>query len=252
MTLLGCAVVPVPGARAFGAHSDPPTQTVPKHHVKAGYLLQTRGKCSFPITSLFECTRAAQVLVAAQKGVSAINDGEHAVTSDPPNCYFENEVLKFNSAMSNTGLCSSEDVCVCKVDHRKSCATSCSGKTQIGVKTKGACAAEKCDNVLNPFLSLRTFGCSPDVHGHGNDPCCDVRKCGKCENSCAGQMLGAQAIDHRGARPVCEAEECNESVDPYINLQTWGCTKDVNAPTWGNDPCCDIRSGCGKTNQEHN
>ena len=43
----------------------------------------------------------------------AIDDRQYGVDHDPPNCYYEDGVLKFNVFGQNTGACSDEDVCLC-------------------------------------------------------------------------------------------------------------------------------------------
>ena len=63
------------------------------------------------ITSLSECSAAAAALGLAD--TSAVDDGQTGATFDPPYCYFEGGVLKYNSNGQNTGSCSSSDQCVC-------------------------------------------------------------------------------------------------------------------------------------------
>ena len=59
----------------------------------------------------WECTAAADML--GLSGLPAVHDRQFGVDHDPPNCYFEGGVLKYNPG-GNTGACSDKDVCLCK------------------------------------------------------------------------------------------------------------------------------------------
>jgi hypothetical protein len=58
------------------------------------------------------CAAAAVSLGFADTTVS--DDGQHGVSYDPKGCYYEGGSLKYNSAQSNTGSCTSSDMCLCQ------------------------------------------------------------------------------------------------------------------------------------------
>ena len=63
------------------------------------------------IKSLIECSAAGRYLNL--QDVSASMDGQDGgVSYDPPFCYYENNMLKFNAGR-NSGLCTSTDICIC-------------------------------------------------------------------------------------------------------------------------------------------
>ena len=82
----------------------------------APYVLVASGPTcsagSHVIKSLSECSAAAVVLELSD--TTAVDDNQSGVTYDPPYCYFENNVLKFNSNGLNTGNCTATDKCVCR------------------------------------------------------------------------------------------------------------------------------------------
>ena len=47
--------------------------------------------------------------------MTAVDDDQLGVTYDPPYCYFEGNIFKFNYNGSNTGGCSTSDKCVCQI-----------------------------------------------------------------------------------------------------------------------------------------
>ena len=63
------------------------------------------------ITTPNECEIAA--LQLGLSDISATDDGQNGVTYDPPFCYFEGGILKFNFGGTNKGTCGSYDKCVC-------------------------------------------------------------------------------------------------------------------------------------------
>ena len=63
--------------------------------------------------SLSECSSAAITLGLSD--ATAVDDEQSKKTYDPPYCYLEGGVLRFNSDGSNTGECSVEDKCVCRI-----------------------------------------------------------------------------------------------------------------------------------------
>ena len=56
--------------------------------------------------------RAARFLGLPDTSASDDNDG-NGPDSDPPYCYFESSTLTFNQDATNTGGCSTSDVCLC-------------------------------------------------------------------------------------------------------------------------------------------
>ena len=45
----------------------------------------------------------------------ATDDRQNYVYYDPSGCYFENNILKFNARLTNTGPCTVYDNCLCKI-----------------------------------------------------------------------------------------------------------------------------------------
>ena len=78
------------------------------------YELQTAGRCLLYITSMSECTQAARALNLTSTKVS--NDQQRKSTY-PPGCYFERffTSLKLNVDGTNTGTCSQDSECLCKL-----------------------------------------------------------------------------------------------------------------------------------------
>ena len=64
------------------------------------------------VTSLSECSTAAVALRLAD--TTAQDDNQSGSTLDPPYCYYEGGVLKYNSKGNNTGPCTTGDKCVCR------------------------------------------------------------------------------------------------------------------------------------------
>ena len=58
------------------------------------------------------CERAARILGLSDTSASDDTDG-NGPDSDPPYCYFESSTLTFNQDATNTGGCSTSDVCLC-------------------------------------------------------------------------------------------------------------------------------------------
>ena len=74
------------------------------------------------VHSLEECEKAAH---AMRLGDTTATIDTQAAASDPPYCYFEGGSLKFNAAASNTGTCTSFDMCLCRVEVDTPMAGSC-------------------------------------------------------------------------------------------------------------------------------
>lgn len=79
--------------------------------VTSVYDVWTQGKCDRWIYYIDGCTLAANELNLST--VEAVDDGQSGGWTDPPYCYIENSVLKFNSDGTNRGLCSQSDQCIC-------------------------------------------------------------------------------------------------------------------------------------------
>ena len=67
--------------------------------------------CDF-VRSASECESAAHELGLSD--VTVFDDGQNGAFHDPPFCYFEGEILKFNDLGTNTGHCTTYDVCLCR------------------------------------------------------------------------------------------------------------------------------------------
>ena len=63
------------------------------------------------ITSLSECSEAAAALRLSD--TTATDDGQSGGNSDPPYCYIEDNILKFNSDGTNRGNCNAKHTCIC-------------------------------------------------------------------------------------------------------------------------------------------
>ena len=91
--------------------------------VESGHATFTSGAdCeangAISITTLADCSAAGAALGFSYRRKScggwcpAVDDGQDGVSYDPPYCYAEHGVLKFNSAGTNTGGCK-RDTCIC-------------------------------------------------------------------------------------------------------------------------------------------
>ena len=69
------------------------------------------GKCETYISSAADCRTAAIQVNADDQTV--LNDNQDGVSYDPKGCYYERGYLKFNSKMTNSGLCNDDDWCLC-------------------------------------------------------------------------------------------------------------------------------------------
>ena len=84
-------------------------------HILSGlnYTLVSSGSNCTRVRSLSECSSAAIALGLLKN--TAVDDKQSRKRFDPPYCYVEKGVLKFNSDGSNTGKCSARDQCVCRI-----------------------------------------------------------------------------------------------------------------------------------------
>lgn len=80
--------------------------------VQAPYKMVRSGTSCKRITTKTECEVASRRL--GLQGYTAVDDNQKKVSHDPPYCYLEGGQLKFNADGSNSGRCSSADVCLCK------------------------------------------------------------------------------------------------------------------------------------------
>ena len=77
------------------------------------YIRKHSGRCTYDITTIRECDIAAKALNFSD--TIATDDRQNYVTYDPSGCYFENNMLKFNARLTNTGPCTVYDNCLCKI-----------------------------------------------------------------------------------------------------------------------------------------
>merc|ERR1719265_2072642 len=89
-----------------------PSPTSASTTTSVAYLVLKSCECEWPLTSIEECSAAAQSLDLSD--TTATDDGQSGKSYDPPGCYFESSSLKFNADQSNTGDCKSADQCICK------------------------------------------------------------------------------------------------------------------------------------------
>ena len=90
----------------------PPPPNPPGETTVRVYHLLTSGRCGInAILSQSDCDAAARFLSLSD--ITSTPDGQTAAGFDPPYCYMENSLLKFNAGGSNTGLCSVHDTCLC-------------------------------------------------------------------------------------------------------------------------------------------
>jgi len=87
------------------------------------YELLTSGSCAVAITSIDECSSAAEQLGLSD--TTASDDGQSRASWDPPYCYFENSNLKFNSDGRNRGPCTRTDKCLCQVANTPASGGTC-------------------------------------------------------------------------------------------------------------------------------
>ena len=69
--------------------------------------------CDF-VRSASECESAAHELGLADVTVSDDKQNAYHSSAHPPFCYFEGGRLKFNDVGTNTGNCTTSDVCLCR------------------------------------------------------------------------------------------------------------------------------------------
>jgi len=104
--------LPCPTPAPTVAPTPVPTP-VPTPPTPALYELRVTGKCGVEIIDMAECGTAAGHLGLSD--VTPSDDGQNGVGYDPPFCYLEGGSLKFNSAGTNTGQCTSSDQCLCSL-----------------------------------------------------------------------------------------------------------------------------------------
>ena len=92
--------------------------------LNSGYILvetQNTITCDY-ITTSSECEAAAQDLGLPDTSATPSPISQYDHTADPPYCYIEDDVLKFNGDGTNAGACGSDggygprylDKCLCK------------------------------------------------------------------------------------------------------------------------------------------
>lgn len=89
----------------------PPPPHLPNQAPIGTFHLREFGTCPFAqvVDTLEGCNAAAQSLSLADSTA----ESDPPSGADPPWCYFENGVLKFNVDGTNTGSCSATDKCIC-------------------------------------------------------------------------------------------------------------------------------------------
>ena len=125
----------------------------------------TSGTC-YPILSLSECKIAAVALDISF--TRAYDDGQYAAISDPPYCYVENKILKFNQASimgrGNTGSCSHTDECLCRTGACKldPCPNCLFTSFQLNCEVMYICVCARtrvCENTIHEPVSMAVCVC---------------------------------------------------------------------------------------------
>jgi len=188
---LGCDHGPLNSVCHVKVPTPPPAPTpVPG----AAYELKTSGHCSMPITSFVECSRAAAELRLSETTVS--DDRQYSVSYDPKGCYFEWSELKYNKSHKNTGQCTKQDKCLCKLavtpvnggwghfSPWPSCSKSCDGG--VSVQTR------KCDSPRPAFGGKACVGSAKNTK-----PCnAHVCNCPTCKVTAAGHVKVGHVTEH--------------------------------------------------------
>eukprot|EP00937_MAST-01D_sp_MAST-1D-sp2_P002663 g2663.t1 len=114
--------------------------------------LKTSGSCGGDeIKTLAQCSAAAARLGLSD--TTAADDNQARVNYDPPGCYFESGVLKFDSD-GNTGSCSSSDQCVCCTQNPKPPAQSASSLTLVNTRMSWYAARTYCQSRGGDLVSI--------------------------------------------------------------------------------------------------
>lgn len=104
--------------------SPPPMAPPPPHSPPyppgrappASFFTQTSGRCRNDVVTKALCTEAGTVLadlLGLAGIIAAVDDNQPTgVNYDPPFCYFESGILKYNAG-ANYGSCTSVDMCLC-------------------------------------------------------------------------------------------------------------------------------------------
>ena len=168
--------------------------------------------CDFVRTSS-ECESAAQLLNLTD--ITVVDDLQNGAPHDPPFCYFEAETLKFNKLGTNTGPCTTSDLCICRqhdycaenpcVEGRGHCDndTECEGllvcgRMNCGISSVANCCTHSCNNDANcqsgecnsEFGHCRLNSDTIDWSWCGQDsPCVDGE--GDCDHhsDCEGTLI---------------------------------------------------------------
>ena len=90
----------------------PPPPHLPGQAPIHQYHMVDYGSCIVPVDTMQHCEAAAAYLNLTDLTVQ--DDQQKQFNLDPPFCYFELGVLKFNVDGTNTGPCSQRDQCLCE------------------------------------------------------------------------------------------------------------------------------------------
>ena len=99
------------------------------------YSLLGGGKCRKLINTTVDCGAAAGALLPGGTfgpPFTASPDGRHTNSNFPSGCYYTSAGLKFNLAQSNTGFCSSTNLCICDNSDAAAVDIGCSGLCPMG------------------------------------------------------------------------------------------------------------------------
>jgi len=204
---------------------DESTESEESLEALPSYFVQQREQCEFPFKSLRACSEAAQTL---QVALTFARDDEQSDGEwyDPPWCYLEEGVLKFNYGF-NVGGCNSVDQCICG---------------------NAASAAEK--------GAGHQFGAAGDAaEGHGVPGFAKPRMAG--EPPSFKQILDhAEELRHEFflqknancANPIKSREDCGLAAW-ILGLSSAGAVDDVpvaglnNRSSWATPPHCYVSEG---------
>ena len=172
------------------------------------------------ITSSSECQSAARELGLSD--VWAVDDGQTGEMYDPPFCYFEESSLKFNNLGTNTGLCDTYDICLCR--QNDFCAITPCGEGQGDCDDDNECEGSLVCGQLNCVMNNTILDCCTSTCHDDSD--CNNQECNVDINQCRLDSYSTAWSNCSQASPCAHGEgDCDHDND---------CE---GASTCGNDNC---------------
>ena len=183
------------------------------------------------VRSTSECESAANELGLAD--VTVEDDGQSAVTYDPPFCYFEDGSLKFNNFGTNTGPCTTSDQCLCKENNF--CTKIPCGEGQGDCDDDTECEGSLVCGHMNCMNSTISDCCTSTCH---TDTDCVNQECNVNTNMCRLDSYSTAWSNCSDASPCANAEgDCDHDSD-CVGALLCGNDNCASGPT-GMDCCAD-------------